>query len=327
MDFAWTAIADAPGAAHLVTSVRRESVPTRRQGFVRVRMLAAAINPSDLITISGAYARTVFPFRAGFEGVGVVTDADPGCGFAIGDRVVPIRSSGAWSTLRDVRVQDCVPVPPTIPDEQAATSFVNPLTALNGVERFVTDHRPVVITAASSTIADHFAALLRLRGVPPVGVVRNGLSRIRRPHLWKTVIRADRPDWTDRLHQASAGASVVFDAVGGTHAVEVATAVHTGRTKLVGYGLLSGRPIDSTRLPAGTEPTFLHLRSLVHGGDQEGVRDRFAVVFSLIENGTLSTDIARRFPFDQVRAALAWSGTHTGKALLRFSNDDTGGSS
>jgi len=41
------------------------------EGEVLVRMLASTVNPSDAVTVSGAYgSRTVFPFVPGFEGVG-----------------------------------------------------------------------------------------------------------------------------------------------------------------------------------------------------------------------------------------------------------------
>ncbi|MGJ3265383.1 MAG: alcohol dehydrogenase catalytic domain-containing protein [Salinarimonas sp.] len=47
-------------------------------GRVRVRMRAAAINPSDLVSIRGAYAaRTALPFRPGFEGVGTIEAGSP----------------------------------------------------------------------------------------------------------------------------------------------------------------------------------------------------------------------------------------------------------
>ena len=62
---------------------------------VSVRMIAAAVNPSDAVTVSGAYAsRTTFPFVPGFEGVGVIERAGPGVPEQmIGRRVLPIGSA------------------------------------------------------------------------------------------------------------------------------------------------------------------------------------------------------------------------------------------
>lgn len=166
--FGLGAVAERPGSAHDVVRTEWFKLSARPVGLVRLRMLVASINPSDLITIRGTYSRTEFPFRPGFEGVGEVVDADPGGAVQTGQRVIALRSAGAWSSVRDVAVDDCVIVPPDISDLQAATAFINPLTALAGVDRLALDGRPVVITAASSAIADHFAALLRLRGNPVV---------------------------------------------------------------------------------------------------------------------------------------------------------------
>lgn len=67
-------------------------------GQVKIRMLMASINPSDLVTISGAYrSRTTLPFVPGFEGVGIVESVGPGVQQSLlRQRVLPLGSSGAW---------------------------------------------------------------------------------------------------------------------------------------------------------------------------------------------------------------------------------------
>lgn len=318
METALAAVATRPGAAHLVTRVEPVLLPPRAPGSVRLRMLAAPINPSDLITIAGTYSRTVFPFRPGFEGVGEVVEADGDAGLRLGSRVVPVRSAGSWSSVRDVAVGDCIAVPADIPLDQAATSFVNPLTAITAVEQFVTDRRPVVVTAASSTIADHFAALLAEVGAPAVGVVRSSRSRVRRPELWSAIVPSDAEDWRIRLGSAAADAQVVFDAVGGDHAAVVMETLARAKL-LVSYGLLSGEPIDTTRLRPRVALRFLHLRALVHDGDPTLLRRRFDRAFALIRGGVLHTDIASTVPLCDITTALEHGGRGGGKTLLRVS--------
>lgn len=85
-----------------------------------VRMRLAAINPSDLITISGAYpTRTRLPFVPGFEGMGI----------ADGRRLLPIGSSGAWQQIKHSEPRWCFTLPEWLSDQQAATSYINPMTA------------------------------------------------------------------------------------------------------------------------------------------------------------------------------------------------------
>src|SRR5687767_2421982 len=68
---------------------------------VRVRMLAAPINPSDLLTIEGRYGKLPsLPATPGFEGVGVVEASGGGILGALrkGKRVAVINSNGGtWA--------------------------------------------------------------------------------------------------------------------------------------------------------------------------------------------------------------------------------------
>ncbi|HLS34227.1 MAG TPA: alcohol dehydrogenase catalytic domain-containing protein [Brevibacterium sp.] len=289
----------------------------RRPGYARVHMIAASINPSDVITIRGAYSRTTFPFCPGFEGVGEVIDADRDGPVRPGQRVIALRAAGAWSSIRDVPAADCVIVPPDISDRHAATAFINPLTALAGTDRLALDGRLVVITAASSTIADHFAGMLRARGNPVVGVIRSWNSRVRRPSLWDVLVSTDDVGWEQQLAGSAGGARIVLDAVGGDIAGRVARAVSTGWIQVVSHGLLSGRMIDHQRLPQGVEISNLHLREIVHGASRAEVLRLFARSFDGIRAGVIATDAAAVYPFADIAGALAWDAANSGKVLLQ----------
>ena len=70
------------------------STPDARQtGNLRVRMLFSPVNASDLIPITGAYRhRTPLPAIAGYEGVGIVTDAPAAFAHLPGTRVLDRKS-------------------------------------------------------------------------------------------------------------------------------------------------------------------------------------------------------------------------------------------
>src|SRR5262245_12417410 len=84
-----------------VLSVRDIPIPEPGPGQVRVRMLASPINPSDLMTVRGKYAKLPeLPAVPGYEGVGIVDAAGSGLlgKFLRGKRVVAINSrSGDWA--------------------------------------------------------------------------------------------------------------------------------------------------------------------------------------------------------------------------------------
>ena len=103
----------------------------RCEGKLRVRMLCAPVNPSDLIPITGAYSHRIkLPAVAGYEGVGRVIDAPRKYAYLIGKRVLPLRGDGTWQTILDCDPALAVPVPDAIPDVVAARAYINPLAAL-----------------------------------------------------------------------------------------------------------------------------------------------------------------------------------------------------
>src|ERR1700722_2308411 len=111
-------------------------VPEPSPGFrqVRVRMLAAPMNPSDMLTIQGEYGKQPkLPAIPGYEGVGVVEATGGGLlgWLRKGKRAAVIGANGGtWAEACFVSAKHVVPVPDEVPDEQAAMFFVNPVTAI-----------------------------------------------------------------------------------------------------------------------------------------------------------------------------------------------------
>src|SRR5262245_27923901 len=125
---------DRHGDPSAVLQVR--DVPVPQPGFrqVRVRMLAAPINPSDVMTIQGNYGRLpTLPATPGYEGAGVVEATGGGVlgWLRKGKRVAVIhQKGGTWAEQCVVPAKHVVPVPDDVADEQAAMFFVNPVTAI-----------------------------------------------------------------------------------------------------------------------------------------------------------------------------------------------------
>lgn len=81
-------------------------------GYLRVQMLYAPVNASDLIPITGAYRhRTPLPAVAGYEGVGVVIQAPASFAHLPGKRVLPLRGQGTWQRYADCPAEYAIPVP------------------------------------------------------------------------------------------------------------------------------------------------------------------------------------------------------------------------
>ncbi len=70
----------------------------RPSGEVLVRVRAASLNYPDLLMTRGDYQfKPDLPFVSGLEMAGEVVEADPGCGFAAGDRVMGGAKAGAFA--------------------------------------------------------------------------------------------------------------------------------------------------------------------------------------------------------------------------------------
>lgn len=237
-------IVTAFGAPAEVVRLETFEPPDPAPGTVRVRMRAASINPSDLVTISGAYAsRTPLPFHPGFEGVGVVEALGPRVeGLAPGARVLPIGSAGAWQEAKIAEARWCFPVPDALDDHAAATAYVNPLTAwlmLHDEARVAPGMR-IGIDAAGSAIGRMLVRLAAAAGAEPIAIVRHPRSLALlegEPVARALVLPEDAAP--DALVAALGGRrlDVALDAVGGAHGRALTQALASGGL-LLHYGLL-----------------------------------------------------------------------------------------
>lgn len=316
------AVAGSAGRLAEVLAVHDVDEPAAlREQEVAVRMIASTVNPSDEVTVSGAYgSRTRFPLVPGFEGVGVVERAGVGVSRdLIGRRVLPIGSAGDWQQLKRTESDWCVPVPDDIGDEAATFAYINPLTAVLMIERFgIGNPRNVVVTAARSTIGGHLAELLNLRGVDPIGLVRDTSRPVVDRSRWRTVIATDSPEWTANLAEAAdgRGADVIFDCVGGDLGPDLVAGLAPGG-RLVHYGLLSGRPLPAECFAGlrGTRVDMFRLRDIVHGYPRADLGELFTPVFDHLQAGRLTTRVGARVGLSRLPDALA-TPEMTGKLFI-----------
>ncbi|MDK4732118.1 zinc-dependent alcohol dehydrogenase family protein [Rhizobium sp. CNPSo 3490] len=297
------------GPAEEVVGIERADLAPLSRDQVRVRLLARSINPSDIITISGAYAgRTALPFIPGFEAFGVVEECGEEVhGLAPGARVLPVRSAGGWQEFKDTDPNWCLRVPDALSDFEAATSYVNPMTAWLMLHKKI-GLRPgmrIAINAAASSIGSVLIGMANAVGVEPIAIVRSEESLAHLHGRLEAVI-VDRAgsDLAAGLAGRS-GLDAVLDCVGGARASVLADALKPGGYFLH-YGLLSGESIPPSFWSSHPDIAFsyCHLREWVHSEAMGDVQRAYAEVAAMIASKAIATEVREVYPLEMIGKAL-----------------------
>jgi trans-2-enoyl-CoA reductase len=219
--------------------------PVLAEGQALIQVLAAPINPSDVLTLTGEYG-TLPPLPAigGNEGVGKVVAHGPGVSAPpLGQTVLLPRGSGTWATHVVGEAKRLMPLPNEADPQQLAMMVVNPPTASLMLSEFV-DLKPgdwVIQNAANSGVGEYLVQLARLRGLKTVNVVRRESAAAAVRSAGGDVVLVDGPSLDQRVAEATGQASIrlAIDAVGGQATNRLADCVAEGGT-LVNYGMMSG---------------------------------------------------------------------------------------
>jgi len=315
-----------------VLQVREVPEPEPGPGQVRVRMLASPIGPADFLTVRGEYGhRPRLPATPGTEGVGIVEAGRGLIGrLRVGRRVAVINETGGnWQEKVVVSALRVVPLSRHVPDDQAATFFVNPATAfiMTRLVLRVPRRAWLLQTAASSALGRMVIRLGRHFGFRTINVVRRGEQA---EELLQdggdAVIATESESIEERVREITSGEGAPFalDAVGGTTGSAVARSLAFGGRLLV-YGTLAEEPLS---LPS--RMLFLGVKHIEGFWLSEWARRQrvwtmmwlFRRIHQLMAKGVLTTDIGPAFPLDEIKAAVRQAsapGRH-GKVLLKMNS-------
>ena len=229
-------------------SIATVAKPVPSDDEVLIRVEAAPINPSDLglllsfgadlstINVTGSGDETVTSMKihpglmgamkprldqsmqVGNEGSGVVVDAGVNAKDLIG-KTVGLAGGSMYSQYRCVPATSCLVMEDGTTSQEAASSFVNPLTALSFIETMkMENHTAIVHTAAASNLGQMLVKICKDDSVPLVNIVRKSeqvevLKNLGAEHICNT----SDPDFMDQLVAAlvATGATLGFDATGG----------------------------------------------------------------------------------------------------------------
>jgi NADPH2:quinone reductase len=243
------------GDGNVEISIAKVDIPTPADDEVLIEIYAAPINPSDLallttfggdvsnIKISGSGDNTVASMSVhpavmrsmksrvgqsmpvGNEGAGVVVDAGINAKSLIG-KTVGLAGGAMYSQYKCAPAVNCLVMDDGIAPSEAASCFVNPMTALSFVETMkMENHSAIVHTAAASNLGQMLVKVCKSENIPLVNIVRKEeqvdiLKNIGAKYICNT----NESDFMESLVGAltETGATLGFDATGGGNNGELA---------------------------------------------------------------------------------------------------------
>lgn len=300
--------------------------PTLATGQALVAVLAAPINPSDVLTLTGHYGLLPpLPAVGGSEGVGRVVELGPDTqGPDVGQVVLLPAGTGTWASHVVAPAAGLIPLPADADPLQLAMLTVNPPTASLLLSEFA-DLQPgdwVIQNSANSGVGSYVVQLAKLRGLKTVNVVRRDAAKASVQALGGDVVVVDSDSLAADVKAATGGAAIKLgiDAVGGKATMRLAAALADHAT-VVNYGVLSGEPC----VMGPREVVFrdISLKGFwlarwfrtTPQAEQAALLARLA---GLIAAGQLSAPIQATYDVSQIKEAVAAAaaGERQGKILV-----------
>ena len=322
---------DRPGPPAEVLRVEDDvPAPQPARGEVLVRMLASPVNPSDLMYVAGKYGlRPQLPATPGFEGVGVVEATGGGLLGRLrkGKRVAVINDRvGNWAEYTVTKARQVVPVPDDIPDEQAATFFVNPATAIV-MTRDVLAVPPgewLLQSAAGGELGKMVVRLGKKYGFKTLNVVRRReqVEELKKLGADAVVVESDGPLPAQTAKLAPGGIRYAIDPVGGKTGSEVVASLTAGGRCLL-YGSLSDEPLTVHPRHLLSNDVRVEGFWLAAWARRQGVLTMlglFRRVRAMMREGVLQSTVAATYTLEDVRKAVEHASApgKGGKVLLRI---------
>ncbi|KAL4459915.1 hypothetical protein ABPG74_003441 [Tetrahymena malaccensis] len=222
-------------------------IPQLAHGEVLIQVEATPINPSDLLFMAGHYSNSGFkpPCVPGFEGSGLVVKSGGGeeADSLLNKRVAFIFCKGAYAQYTVTNSQNCLLINDDVTYNQAASSFVNPLTVV-GMLEVVKEARvkTVVHSAAASALGRMMVRYFKNNGVEVINIVRRQEQvDILKKEGATIILNQNDQDFHSQLKKLTTelNATIFFDAIAGSFTGQVLSQMPNKSTAYV-YGILSG---------------------------------------------------------------------------------------
>lgn len=295
--------------------------PILKPGEILVEMKAIGLNFADIMRRSGNYPmRGNPPYINGYEGAGVVKDANQHPTLQPGDRVAFADVPFAQAELVSVPFDQAIPLPEQISFETAASIMLQGLTAqfLTNDSHIVKPGETVLIHAAAGGVGQLLIQICKLMGAKVIGLTSSSQKKDVALTQGADAVFLYADDWrTQVLNICPQGVDVVYESIGSTMETSIAV------TKVLGQVVLFG--LAGGKLEFGNPLGIIGSSRTITGGDlwnylttgEERIR-RSAQLFDWILSDHIKVSEPSVFSLSEGAAAydLMEGRSSTGKVLM-----------
>jgi len=295
--------------------------PVLQSGDILVEMKAIGLNFADLMRRKGEYPmRGEAPYINGFEGAGIVKDANGHTKFKTGDRVAFADVPFANAELVAVPADHLVALPDEISFETAASIMLQGLTAhyLTADSHALKKGETVLIHAAAGGVGQLLIQVCKILGATVIGLTSSESKKKIALALGADHVFLYSNDWkTKVLELFPNGVDVVYESIGTTMESSIAVTKILG--KVVLFGLAGGK------LELGNPLWIIAHSKTITGGDlwnyltsEEERIKRSQVLFDWIIEGKIKVSPPAIFKLSEGAKAHNFmeSRQSTGKVLM-----------
>jgi NADPH:quinone reductase-like Zn-dependent oxidoreductase len=218
---------------------------------------------------------------------------------------------GNWAEYTVTKARQVFPVPDELSDEQAATFFVNPATALAMTQEVLKIPRGAWLlqSAAGGELGKMVIRLGYKFAFRTINVVRRReqVEELKKLGADQVIVESDGPIAEQVRRIVPEGVRYALDPVGGAVGSQVVAALGPGGRCLV-YGSLSDEPITVHPRPMIGNDLRVEGFWLATWARQQGVVTMLRLlrrVAALMREGVLQSHFAAVYPLEQVRQAVA----------------------
>jgi NADPH2:quinone reductase len=311
-------LSTAPGGPETL-ELQELPTPTPGKGEVLIAVKAASVNFPDTLVIRDLYQfKPMRPFAPGGEVAGVIEAVGDGVEhLKEGDKVLALLdASGGFATHAVINAIRCVPLPDTMPFEEAASFMMTYGTSYYALKNRANlqNSESLFITGAAGGVGSAAIELGKAMGAKVIA----GVSSAEKAAFCKE-LGADEtliyPGELDRDSQKALskeiktlagndGVSVVYDAVGGDYAEPAVRALGwEGRFLVIGFPAgIPSIPLNLTLLKSCQIVGVFWGASVMR--DPAGHATNMKELFGLYAEGKIKPRITARFPLEDGAKAL-----------------------